>query len=231
MTTLEDAIKLAHSSVYRTNDDSVVLDRSSKFAARRRANGAENYGPGIAVVSKGERLNKVGNGFFDAEPNSEARFWKAKFEELQQLQMEAETDLANQVKVHKEREAGLENYVSLLQQKVSQLENSGAKGSTGGADNVLSFYELMTGMSVKAEGNAYTCTLKNTIERKTTRFVINEGRNDDLDFVPTTNTDMLPDFLQGEITFEKNQAPAMLAGALMHLYDGEDGETSAMDEA
>ena len=142
--------------------------------------------------------------------------------------MEAETDLANQMKVHKEREAGLENYASLLQQKISALEASGCRvSSTGGgagADKVVGFYELMTGMSVKSEGNSsFTCTLKNTIERKATRFTISEDA-DDLDFVPTANTDMLPDFLQSEITFEKSQAPAMLAGALMHLYDGEGGD-------
>lgn len=85
MANLEDAIKLAHNTVYKMNDDSMELDRSGKFAARRRLN--ENHGPGMAVVSKGGRMNKVGNGFFDEEPNSEARFWKAKFEELQHLQV------------------------------------------------------------------------------------------------------------------------------------------------
>jgi len=109
MASLEDAIKLAHNTVYKMGDDSIELDRSGKYAARKRL-GGENHGPGMAVVSKGGRMNKVGNGFFDEEPNSEARFWKAKFDELQQLQVESETDLAAQMKVHKEREAGLENY-------------------------------------------------------------------------------------------------------------------------
>ena len=49
MASLEDAIKLAHNTVYKMGDDSIELDRSGKYAARKRL-GGENHGPGMAVV-------------------------------------------------------------------------------------------------------------------------------------------------------------------------------------
>ena len=43
---------------------------------------------------------------------------------------------------------------------------------------------------------------------------------------------MLPDFLQAEIQFAKEMAPAMLANALSHLYDNgetDEAETETME--
>jgi len=248
MANLEDAIKLAHSSVFKTTDSSIVIDRTARYASRTRLGDATNAsaGPGIAVVSKGGKATKVGNGFFDEEPNSEARFWRAKFEQLQGLQMEAESDLGNQLRIQKEKERGLEQYISLLQQKITQLEGgingdiNVGDGSDEGRITVdhikrLNFFELMTGMTVEGNGKGgFNCSLRNTLddEGQTTRFTITTNGVDanELDFAPKENISMLPDFLQSEISFESNQAPAMLAGALMNIYDNETNGDGDADE-
>jgi hypothetical protein len=145
-------------------------------------------------------------------------------------------------RTHKEREDCLESYVKLLNQKISNLERGGAKMSNeenskeikeletivSNHRHLLDFYEMLTGVVARPSSNSdgMVCTLKNTMERKATRFTLSEAENGELDFTPEANIDMLPDFLQSEIQFAKEMAPAMLANALSHLYDN--GET---DEA
>lgn len=238
---LEEALRLARKAAYGENDGNLEFTRS-KHGSRKRD--AEKYGNGVAIVSKGGH-GKLGTGFFDEEPSSEAVFWKSKFEEVQRLRLEAEEDIKNTTRIHKEREDCLENYVKLLQQKINNLEKGGAKLSSSNTNeankeykelenvvqnqkNLLEFYELLTGASIRqssqSKDGTMVCTLKNTLERKATRFTLSPASNGELDFTPEANIEMLPDFLQGEIQFAKEMAPAMFANALSQLYDSIDGD-------
>jgi hypothetical protein len=247
-TSLEDAIRMARKAAYRETDDSIEIERSGKYASRKRTK--DQYGAGMAVVSKGAAgIAKIGNGFFDETPNAEAAFWKAKFEEVQKLQNDAEDDLASQAKIHKEREASLEQYANLLAQKVQSLESgvrvgevvankTGTEASTSGnhkEKRIIDFFELVTGMTIQEQMDEqyndgtpkYICTMKNVLERKATRFSIapaEENPMAELDFTPLANVDVLPEFLQQDITFERAMAPAMFAAALSALYEDEDAE-------
>ena len=78
----------------------------------------------------------------------------------------------------------------------------------------------MTSMSVKFDGNGvYICTLKNKVKKNATRFVIEDKKKDELEYIPKANVNLLPDYLQNEISFERNMAPIILADAIQALYD------------
>jgi hypothetical protein len=210
---LEEAISVARAAVFR-DGESIVIERGKKASHKRET---ENDDKDINSLSK-----KAGD----------ADFWKKKYLEVKTLRDEAEDDLDQQILISKERETALLRYSDLLQQKIRIMQgksgDSVIDSKTDGklyAEKVesqrklLSFFELMTSMTVTEEQGTMVCTLKNRVKRKALRFSIKDSGIDDLDYVPKANIDVLPEYMQSELTFERNMAPVLLADALQALYD------------
>jgi hypothetical protein len=211
---LEEAICAARASVYQ-DGDSIVIEKGKK--RRERENDVKD-------------MNKR-----SGDPD----FWKRKYHEVKKLRDEAEDDLENQIRHSREREAALEKYSSLLVQKIDMIQAARLEKNADETKNVnisdaqskvLKFYELMTSMSVKEENGGMVCTLKNRIKRKATRFMIRNIDGENLDYIPRGNIDFLPEYLQSEITFEKDMSPILLADALQALFD-DDEEQSERDSS
>ena len=210
---LEQAIALAKTEAFQ-DGDSIVIDRRKQISRKRIREKEEN------------EIKNLGD-----KNTNDAHFWKQKYMEVKKLRDEAEEDLENQIKLSNDREVVLEKYTKLLLQKIDDIqnnsENKNPKSNITNTSNLndsenkyLIFFELMTSMSVKFDGNGvYICTLKNKVKKNATRFVIEDKKKDELEYIPKANVNLLPDYLQNEITFERNMAPIILADAIQALYD------------
>ena len=227
MATLEEAIQKARAEAFDTGD-SIVIDSKRKAAKKRGRVDEKEKEP--AISTRGTR----GKGSSSITQDT-ADFWKQKYEEVKQLHEEAEADLERQLHVSKDREVALEKYSNLLLEKIAILENDLKANEKNRFDEktadkieaqrrLLMFFELMTSMTVKEEGGGkMVCTLKNRVKRNATRFVVENCDDEgDIDYIPKGNINLLPEYLQKELSFERNMAPIVLADALQALYDDED---------
>jgi hypothetical protein len=226
MKSLEDAIAAAKCDF--DEGESLTIDRT-KFASRKRGR--------ISVISRGKDRLEIKDVNMHEEVPSEVAFWRDKYESLRSVKVGAEEELEAQLELMTEREGKLEKYAKLLERKIEILNESGQKKSSAeieqkldGYRKKLSFYEVMTSMTIKCEENEeYICTVKNKLKRIATRFKIvlandlegKEASNSpvDIQYVPTANADLLPEYLQSEISFEENIAPVLLGDILHSLYD------------
>ena len=128
-------------------------------------------------------------------------------------------------------------YAKLLERKIEILNETGQKQLSGEIDQKLdgyrkklSFYEALTSMTIKCEDNEeYVCTVKNKLKRIATRFkIILPGDLDekdssnspvDIQYLPIANANLLPEYLQSEISFQENIAPVLLGDILHSLYN------------
>jgi hypothetical protein len=145
-----------------------------------------------------------------------------------------------------EKEKKLELYIKLLEKKNLLLKQGGNNisdlTSTEIDDDVndiyeakinkqkilLKFYEDMNGMTVKLEEkdnyNNYICTVKNKEKRIATRFSISQQLNDEnqLQYLPIANVEILPEYLQCELKFEIEMLPILLNDVLQSLYSDDE---------
>ena len=220
---LEEAIALARASAFQ-DGDSIIIDRGRKNGTTRKRS---------RDIEESESLSKDKK---RDDGREDANFWRKKYNEIKKLRDEAEDDLELQIQKSKERESALEKYSNLLLQKIGILQSeSGKLGGVEGENGLdkleaqrklLRFLELMTSMTVKDEGHgSMVCTLKNRVKRNVTRFQIKDNGGDEVQYIPKANISLLPEYLQSELSFERNMAPVLLADALQALYDdSEDNE-------
>lgn len=226
MASLEDAITVAKCAV--NEGDTLIIDRT-KFASRKRGR--------ISVISRGKEKIAVKDESLHEEVSSEVTFWRDKYESLRLVKFSAEEELETQLELMTEREAKLETYAKLLEQKIEIMKESGHQQPRGDLNDKLdgyrkkiSFFEMMTSMTIKCEGNSeYVCTVKNKIKKAATRFKIVTGEESvepvlpatlpDVQYTPMANADLLPEYLQSEISFETAMAPVLLGDILQSLYE------------
>lgn len=216
-TALEEAISVARAAVWK-DGESFVIDRAMKAEKeQRKKRDRENDDKDLNLVSK-----KAGD----------VEFWKKKYLEVKALQEEAEDDLDAQIQISKEREAALVRYSDLLQKKIHLIQGKSGEPSSDNDQSsavkvdkqrkMLNFFELMTSMTVTEDKGLMVCTLKNRTKRTAIRFTIKDSGAGDLEYVPKANINVLPEYMQSELTFERNMSPILLADALQALYDDGD---------
>ena len=215
-------------------DKCVMIDRT-QFASRKRGR--------IAVITKSKDLldgTPSGGPLEELDTNSEANFWRDKYEKLRSEKSNAEEELERELEITTEREQKLDSYAKLLEKKVQQLIGNGSSASSSAGSTVESllkkvvFYEAMTSMSVKLQpGDGYICTVKNTVNKTVTQFKIElkEGSTEsdaaggadildqEVNYTPIANPDLLPEYLQEEIECEKRMLPVILGDVLQLLYE------------
>jgi antitoxin component of MazEF toxin-antitoxin module len=214
---LEEAISVARAAVWK-DGESIVIDRAKKTEKeQRKKRDRENDDKDLNLVSK-----KAGD----------VEFWKKKYLDVKALQEEAEDDLESQIQISKEREAALVRYSDLLQKKIHLIQGKSVETPTDNDAStavkidkqrkMLNFFELMTSMTVTEDKGLMVCTLKNRTKRTALRFTIKDFGTGDLEYVPKANINVLPEYMQSELTFERNMSPILLADALQALYDDGD---------
>ena len=228
MTTLEEAIKAAKIAV--EDFDKVVMIDRSQFASRKRGR--------IAVITKSKDLlggSPSGGPLEEIDSNSEANFWREKYEKLREEKSNAEEELEHQLEITTEREQKLDKYAKLLEKKVEQLVGSvSAVSSSTDIPETLrkkaAFYEIMTSMSVNVQDDGgYICTVRNTVKKSATRFKIElkeesddaraEGSDQEVNYTPMANPAILPEYLQSEISCGAKMLPVIMGDVLQLLYE------------
>ena len=226
MASLEDAITVAKCAV--DEGDTLIIDRT-KFASRKRGR--------ISVISRGKERMSIKDESLHEEVSGEVTFWRDKYETLKLVKSSAEKELETQLELMTEREAKLEIYAKLLEQKIEIMKECGHQQPRGdlndkldGYRKKLSFFEMMTSMTVKCDENCeYVCTVKNKLKKTATRFkIVTSDESDesvltttvtDVQYAPIANADLLPEYLQSEISFEIAMAPVLLGDILQSLYE------------
>lgn len=226
MTSLEDAILVAKCAV--DEGETLIINRSN-FASRKRGR--------LSVLSRGRDRLEVNDDNMQCEVAKEVAFWREKYESLRSVNTTADGEFEAQLDLMTERESKLEKYVQLLEKKVDILSerNQGGSGidlekKLDGYRRKISFFETMTSMTVKCEEEEeYVCTIKNKVKKIATRFRIklkveNDlvapiNTADDVRYAPMANSNLLPEYLQSEISFETNMAPILMGDILQSLYD------------
>jgi hypothetical protein len=222
MASLAESIrKLAESK--EGKEGMIIIDKKS-YASR--TNGQE-----CVVTSEESMTNDSAS--IDIE-DGESNYWKQQYEKMFDLNSTAEREFEQYRLAQEQKEAARLNYVKTLEAKISSL--SGKTGSNNDSDasedkNVISFYELMTGMAVSMNAaDSATCTVKNASNRKVTRFnmTFDEAYPEvsDLHFEPTGNVQLLPEFLQANLSMGAEHAPELFINILNSLYDETDAAQS-----
>ena len=226
MSSLEDAIVAAKCEV--DEGDALVIDRT-KFASRKRGR--------ISVITRGSDTLNVKDESKDVEISAEVAFWREKYESLRLVKSGAEEELEEQLQLVTEREGKLEKYANLLEQKIEILKDhiplqskDDLNEKLNGYRKKLCFFETMTSMTVKCDDSEiYICTIKNRLRKTATRFqiVLNDGdektvllsETPDINYAPIANSNLLPEYLQSEISFESDMAPVLMGDILQSLYE------------
>ena len=208
--------------------ETLIINRSN-FASRKRGR--------ISVLSRGRDRLEVNDDNMQCEVAKEVAFWREKYESLRSVNTTADGEFEAQLELMTEREGKLEKYVKLLESKIDLLLERNHEGSgvdleekLDGYRRKISFFETMTSMTVKCdEKEEYVCTIKNKVKKIATRFRIKlTGENDvvtpastadDVRYTPMANSNLLPEYLQSEISFETNMAPVLMGDILQSLYD------------
>jgi hypothetical protein len=214
MASLADSIRKAE------RGGTIIIDKKS-YASR--GNGME------CIVTSEESMTND-----SISQGDSSNYWKKKYEELMDLNRTVEREFHEFRQACAQKESASVSYIRSLEQKLSTQSNSNSSAEeVEDLNNKLSFYELMTGMTVTMQSAAAaTCTVKNAAKRRITRFNIildeNYPQVSDVHFEPTGNIHLLPDFLQANLSMEASHTPELLINVLNSLYDDDNG---AADES
>lgn len=157
---------------------------------------------------------------------------RGKFDTLANEKVAKEQLLLEQIEEHKNKVRVLEEYVELLEKKVSVISERSSDAVTEEVSESiqthLRFYQMMTGMTIKSDesdSHKALCTLKNPQRRQVTRFYVEKYPHNDneISFTPEANPEFLPEYLRSGVTFNKQLAPLMLGDILQSLF-GESSE-------
>lgn len=169
----------------------------------------------------------------------DAAFWKEKYDSLDKNISEQVDILNRKVSILEDKESKMINYIKLLEQKHGVSEScipSLLESTHSVADeakvlklkNELKCLKLLTGASIDlTEKNKMICTVRNREMKKLVKFQLTSKLDDisqytpkdEIIYQPIANSDSLPEYLQGEVAFGSNLAPAMMGDVLTCLYD------------
>lgn len=157
-------------------------------------------------------------------------YYRQKYDAIVIEKTSREQLLLEQVETHMEKVRVLEEYVQLLEKKVSVISttvSSSQDDEKNATENHLQFYRMMTGMTIcpdPSAANRLLCVIKNPQARQLTRFYIENfsERGSEIRFSPEANAELLPEYLRCGVTFDEVLAPLMLGDILQSLF----GETS-----
>ena len=130
----------------------------------------------------------------------------------------------------------LESKISLL--KEAENFRKGSKGSdnsdvvqdtnTNKYKEQVQYYKFLTNISLELEDNGKTCvcTARNRAKKRLTKFsltkAIEQEKSNELNYAPLANAHLLPEYLQTELTFEKDLSTVLVADVLSALYNDEE---------
>ena len=156
--------------------------------------------------------------------------WKSLYYEMLALKNEADNDLRQMLKLHSESEAKM---ATLLEAHgfplASKTSTENIEDELEKTKKALQFYQLITGMTVENIGDKkFQCTIKHDKQPADTTFIIGETE-EEMTYEITGNADILPEYMQRSLTFDKSLTPVILADALHAVYveDEEEEEEEA----
>jgi sRNA-binding regulator protein Hfq len=165
--------------------------------------------------------------------------WHEQYEVIRRLNHETERDLHDILELKKKSDVTFEQKIKLLEQKLS-LTNDTIQSFEGQKKMKLQhndeneiqrlrkeieIYQLLTGVKLKGEGDGrYLCTLENENTKKHVQFAIISTSNteEDIEYEPITNSELLPEYLQSNLAFERALGPIMLGDAITSLFPPEE---------
>ena len=239
MASLAESIKLAKVAV--VDGDQIIIDRTILESRKRKLKSSvpENDEP----QQKSNTTSRVSTSSSTGGPkgssgahNNDSIDWKEKYLALRNEKMEEIDDILLKIELSSQREKKIEQYANLLEKKVELLSNKLATASSSSSDiadsskvsnnaeDIIRFFELMTSMIVKRDEenpHYFVCTVQNLVNRTATKFAIDtkdREKNSDVRFTPIANSNLLPEYLRGEISFEPNMAPVLTGDVLQALY-------------
>lgn len=162
----------------------------------------------------------------DTNLNYQAKFWKGKCEALTDERAVLEEQLVEKLSSVVKKYDDLRTYAQLLEEKCSRAPSANELDKTSialeTAAKKITLYESMTSMAVDInDDNVYTCTVKNPVARKATRFKVRmvKTAEGDMAVEPRANINLLPEYLQqGEIIFESSTAPILMSDVISSLF-------------
>lgn len=197
----------------------------------------------IATITSSFSDQIESDGQFD-EAEGDALYWKLKYQKLEQECSKNTSTIAvlkHNLSDSSERCAKLEECINLMDQKTIELQiqldqenkkNSNRqpsidKNAADKSKKTIELFEFLTSMKVEMpslDQNEFVCTLKNKLLKKATKFILKKGvtEDDDVEFIPLANSDMLPADFRAHIAFEPNMAPVLMGDILQNLYEDPD---------
>ena len=178
------------------DDNTMIIDRNH-YASRKRNRVA------LCTVTNADHIIHYPNNITNNE-NIEATFWQEKYDSLVCDRIDAEKDMDHHVTTMNDIIQRKDNYIKLLEKKIERLSNNNTTNTTNNNENkVISFYEQITGMTVKVNDddnndNNYTCTIKNKQRRIASRFMLTiddktKKTATSIKYTPIANINVLPE--------------------------------------
>ena len=208
------------------DDNTMIIDRNH-YASRKRNR------VGVCTVTNADHIIHYNSATAAATSNDniEANFWQEKYDSLVCDRIDAEKDMDHHISTVNDIILRKDNYIKLLEKKIERLSSSNTSSNTSSNENkVISFYEQITGMTVKVNDddnnndNNYTCTIKNKQRRIASRFMLTiddktKKNATSIKYTPIANITVLPEYLHSAIEFEPGMAPVLLGDVLNTIFE------------
>ena len=147
----------------RENDELLILQKSRHASRKCVLMGKENPG-NMAVLSQGpNQLSSKEMASID-DSNDEVQFWKSKYEGMMSVLIETEKDMEEQAKLHQQRQATLENYCNLLQQKADNAQQLANSWPDARRHNMLRHPQLQE-QYIAAATRVHSCCQRSLVNR------------------------------------------------------------------
>ena len=118
-----------------------------------------------------------------------------------------------------------------MEEEEEEEEEEAASDDGDELPTIVAAYRMLTGTRVEiaSEPNCVVCTAINPATRRVVRFelAVEAGR---VEFAPTANAALLPEYLRDGVVAEEHDAPALLAAVIEALGEGEEAEEAEEEE-
>jgi len=120
---------------------------------------------------------------------------------------------------------------AMEEEEEEEEEEEAASDDGDELPTIVAAYRMLTGTRVEiaSEPNCVVCTAINPATRRVVRFelAVEAGR---VEFAPTANAALLPEYLRDGVVAEEHDAPALLAAVIEALGEGEEAEEAEEEE-
>jgi Asp-tRNA(Asn)/Glu-tRNA(Gln) amidotransferase C subunit len=154
----------------------------------------------------------------------DAKLWKNKYLEMCELKDEAESDIKALFALKKETEVALLDKIKVLEEANAVhlgISCAASETSSKQLENIIKFYEQMTGMKVSHENDQMICKMTNKSKRKFSKFSIST-QEDEMTFRPMINAMHFPEYMHSVVAFNTELAPTLMSDALSSIFDDEE---------